>query len=260
MKKALIYILLLLSFNTMAQIVGQGYPNQNNPYSTSLTIIGERNQNFWLFIDDVLQNENPVNSIQVNGFEMKDYYVRIEIDNQLHNCFGQYVNISRSRIFEIEREDGFYGMEAESYSNVRPQLTINLIVAGNNQGYYPNQGNYPNQGYGNVPPQNGGMLPPPPGMPMGMNPQEFAEAKAMIEQENFDSSKLTVAKQVVEGGHLTASQITEICRLFSFESNALELAKYAYPYCIDPGKYFLVNQAFEYDSSKQELNRLIGGR
>lgn len=246
MKKALIIILLLLSFNAMAQAIIQVQPNQNNGFSNSLTIIGKPNQYFWLFIDDVLQNENPVNSIQVNGFEMKDYYVRVEIDNQLHNCFGQYVNLSRSRIFEIEREDGFYGMEAENTTHVRPQLTMNLIVSNNNQGY------------GNGFPQNGNPLPPLPGM--GMNPHEFGEVKAMIENETFDSSRLTLAKQVVAGNHLSASQITEICQLFSFEDNALEFAKYAYPYCVDQNKYYLVNQAFKYESSKSELNKIIGNR
>lgn len=253
MKKALTIILLLLSFNAMAQAVIQVQPNQNNGFSNSLTIIGERNQYFWLFIDDVLQNEDPVNSIQVNGFEMKDYYVRVEINNQLHNCFGQYVNISRSRIFEIEREDGFYGMEAEHSTHVRPQLIMNLIVANNY-----------NQGYGNVPPQNGGLLPPPsmptPMLEMGMNPQDFGELKALIEHESFDDSRLTIAKQVVASNHLTAAQITEICRLFSFEDNALEFAKYAYPYCVDPNRYYLVNQAFKYESSKSELNKIIGNR
>lgn len=246
MKKALTFLLLLLSFNAMAQSVVQVHPNPNNGHPTSLTIIGELNQNFWLFIDDVLQNEDPVNSIQVNGLEMKDYYVRVEIDNQLHNCFGQYVNLSRSRIFEIEREDGFYGMEAENTTHIRPQLTMNLIVSNNNQGY------------GNGFPQNGNPLPPLPGM--GMNPHEFGGVKAMIENETFDSSRLTLAKQVVAGNHLSASQITEICQLFSFESNALELAKFAYPYCIDPNKYYLVNQAFKHDSSKRELDELISGR
>ena len=253
MKKALIYILLLLSFNSMAQAVVKVHPNPNNQYSNSLTIIGERNQYFWLFIDDILQNEDAVNSIQVNGLEMKDYYVRVEIDNQLHNCFGQFVNLSRSRIFEIERENGFYGMEAEHNTNVRPQLTMNLIVSNNND-YY--QG----QGYGNMYPQNGGQMPLPPTPPMGMNSYDFSEAKSMIGHENFDSSRLTVAKQVATGNRLSASQITEICQLFSFESNALEFAKYAYPYCIDPNRYYLVNQAFKYDSSKRELNEFIGER
>lgn len=243
MKKALTFFFLLLSFNAMAQAVVRVHSNPNN--ENSLTIIGERNQNFWLFIDDVLQNEDAVNSIQVNGFEMKDYYVRVEIDNQLHNCFGQFVNLSQSRIFEIEREDGFYGMEVETNTHVRPQMTINLIVPNNNPGY------------NNVPPQNGGLMPPP---AMGMSQYEFGEVKAMIEKESFDSSRLTLAKQVVAGNLMTASQITEICQIFSFENNALEFAKYAYSYCIDPNRYYLVNQAFKYESSKRELNELIGGR
>ena len=95
---------------------------------------------------------------------------------------------------------------------------------------------------------------------IGMNPQDFGELKALIEHESFDDSRLTIAKQVVASNHLTAAQITEICQLFSFEDNALEFAKYAYPYCVDPNRYYLVNQAFKYESSKSELNKIIGNR
>lgn len=264
MKKTLLYLLLLLSFNSMAQ-VAKVKPHVNNN-SNSLTIIGEYNQNFWLFIDDVLQNENPVNSIKVNGFDAKDYYVRIEIDNQLHNCFGQFVNINRNQMYKIGRKDNLYGMGIDNTVNPRPQLTMNLLIGNNapeivqnqNSNYFPPQN-------GMVPPQNGGQFVPQPApglemeMGFGMNPYEFEEVKAMIEHESFDNTRLTIAKQVADGNRLSASQITAICQLFSFENHALEFAKYAYPSCIDQNRYYLVNQAFKYDSSKRELNELITG-
>jgi hypothetical protein len=96
-------------------------------------------------------------------------------------------------------------------------------------------------------------------MSYGMNPQDYDEAYQVISKESFDSSKLTVAKQVITSNPMTASQILGICQLFSFESNKLEFAKFAYTYCVDKNKYYLLNEAFSYESSKRELSKFIEG-
>ena len=96
-------------------------------------------------------------------------------------------------------------------------------------------------------------------MGFGMNPHDYDEAYQLISKESFDSSKLTLAKQVISSNPMTASQILGICKLFSFESNKLEFAKFAYPYCVEPNKYYLLNDAFSYDSSKRELDEFIRG-
>jgi hypothetical protein len=57
---------------------------------------------------------------------------------------------------------------------------------------------------------------------------------------------------------LTSAQITDIMRLFSFESSRLEIAKFAYNYVVDPQRYFMVNNAFSFSSSVDDLNRFIG--
>ena len=72
-------------------------------------------------------------------------------------------------------------------------------------------------------------------------------------------AKLTVAEQVVSANPVTANQILGICKLFSFESNKLSFAKFAYTYCVDKNKYYLLNEAFSYESSKRELNEFIKG-
>ena len=56
---------------------------------------------------------------------------------------------------------------------------------------------------------------------------------------------------------MSASQILGICKLFSFESNKLEFAKYAYEFCVDKNKYFLLSEAFTYESSKRELSEFV---
>jgi hypothetical protein len=45
--------------------------------------------------------------------------------------------------------------------------------------------------------------------------------------------------------------------LFNFESSRLEFAKFAYGYTYDLGNYFIVNDAFNFESSISELDRYI---
>jgi len=54
------------------------------------------NQKFWLFIDDVLQNQYSTPSIQIQHLEWKQYKVRVEMDNSAGNCVGQKLMISPS--------------------------------------------------------------------------------------------------------------------------------------------------------------------
>lgn len=90
-----------------------------------------------------------------------------------------------------------------------------------------------------------------------LNPMDFKQTKEQIKDDSFNKSCLTLAKQVVSGNGMNAVQITEVCKFFSFEGNALDFAKYAYQYCTEPDKFYLVNEAFKFDSFKRELNKFI---
>lgn len=102
-----------------------------------------------------------------------------------------------------------------------------------------------------------GVVPPPPPAPLPCSDKDFQNAKHLVQQQDFESSKLKIAKQVAQSEMLTTSQIAEIARLFEFESTKLEFLKYAYAYCFDPNKYYLVNSVFEFDSSKNELDKFV---
>ena len=47
---------------------------------------------------------------------------------------------------------------------------------------------------------------------------------------------------------------------FDFESTKLEYAKFAYDFTYDKGNYFKVNDAFDFESSIEELDEYIHGR
>jgi len=90
-----------------------------------------------------------------------------------------------------------------------------------------------------------------------MSNQGFANAKKSISSKSFESSKITVAKQVISNNCLTVSQVKEIVKLFDFESSKLEIAKFAYGYTYDKGNYYLLNDVFDFESSIDELNSYI---
>ena len=87
----------------------------------------------------------------------------------------------------------------------------------------------------------------------GMNPKDFEKAIQLISDETFDSKRLTVAKRIITDNKMSVKQIASICELFTFEANRLEFAKYAYRFCVDPNRYFLLDEVFTYSSSKEEL-------
>ncbi|MEA3446713.1 MAG: DUF4476 domain-containing protein [Bacteroidota bacterium] len=107
--------------------------------------------------------------------------------------------------------------------------------------------------------------PPPPipgyygpyGCPYPMSPSAFQSAKNSIRLKSFEDSKMTLAKQITRTNCLSVVQVKEIMMLFDFEDNRLDFAKFAYKYTCDIGNYFMVNDAFTFESTIEELDEYI---
>lgn len=97
----------------------------------------------------------------------------------------------------------------------------------------------------------------PTGCPYPMTPQDFSGIKASIMSKSFESTKLEIAKQVLGQRCMTSGQVTEIMSCFDFESTKLDFAKFAYGRTYDLGNYYMVNDAFTFESSINDLNRYI---
>lgn len=91
----------------------------------------------------------------------------------------------------------------------------------------------------------------------GMAPGDFSDACNSIRAKSFEDSKLTLAKQVIRSQCISSEQVRDMSRLFDFEDTKLEFAKFAYPYAADPQNYYKVNDAFEFESSIEELDEYI---
>ena len=90
----------------------------------------------------------------------------------------------------------------------------------------------------------------------------FKSAKETVEKASFEDTKLSTAKSILGSNCVSAEQVMQICKLFSFEASKLDFAKFAYGKTTDKGNYFKVNNVFDFDASKTELNNFVsnGGR
>ena len=95
------------------------------------------------------------------------------------------------------------------------------------------------------------------GYERGMEDREFRQVLESIDKEWLETNKLKSATQIVRSNSLTSAQVKQLVLMFSFESNKLELAKQAYQNTVDKKNYYIINDAFSFNSSKEELARFI---
>jgi hypothetical protein len=95
------------------------------------------------------------------------------------------------------------------------------------------------------------------GYEQAMSSRIFEQFKQTLRNESFDNTRLSLAKQTIGSNFFTSLQVKEIVSIFSFETSKLEIAKYAYAFTVDKGSYFVVNDAFTYGNSKEELSNFI---
>lgn len=91
---------------------------------------------------------------------------------------------------------------------------------------------------------------------------EFGRITQNIKSQTFNNTRLNTAKQILrsKGKCFTANQVKEIVKLFDFESSRLDVAKYAYDYTLDQDNYYVVNEAFNFSSSKDRLIEYINSK
>jgi Domain of unknown function (DUF4476) len=90
-----------------------------------------------------------------------------------------------------------------------------------------------------------------------MSSTDFNRAKETLRREMFENTRVDIAKSIMNSNLFTTSQIKELLGLFTFENNKLDLAKYAYRYTLDKNNYYVINDAFTFSNSREELARFI---
>lgn len=98
------------------------------------------------------------------------------------------------------------------------------------------------------------------GCGFAMGASDFNSLKSSLSAQQFEDSKLTIAKQALSGNCLNANQVRELAKLFTYEENKLEIVKACYPKTTDQQNFYKVNDVFTYSSSVDELNSFINSR
>ena len=139
------------------------------------------------------------------------------------------------------------------------EAPANSYTGYNNYPYYYNHNSpYGQQGGGNYPGNGGGYGYPQGGyFNQGMDNNAFFQLKELIKKEAFDDNRIGIAKQAISRNSISSQQVKELLPLLTFEDKKLDLAKYAYAYCSDPENYFILNDAFTFSRSKEELRKLM---
>ena len=80
---------------------------------------------------------------------------------------------------------------------------------------------------------------------------------ASVNKQNFDETKLKVAKQIVQANCLDVNQIKQIANTINFEETKLEFVKFAYDYCTEKKNYFRLNDIFSFSENVDELTEYV---
>lgn len=133
------------------------------------------------------------------------------------------------------------------YRGLRINEIIPLFVPAVPPNPYDNPYSFPAPGHCGTPPP-----------PMCINSTDFNALLNTIDNQSFESTRMTIAKQAIrQHGVVNTSQVAALMNTMSFESSKLELAKYAYGYTIDQQNYFRLFNEFSFESSVNELSNYI---
>lgn len=277
---------LIAFFSVMFFIVLSSFSQNSN-----LVFFTQGSEPFFVFLNGVKQNPNIGNSIKIFGLDENRINVLILIPHPAFAMVNNSIKITLNKesVFAIAKNlKGDYeliprGENQLSFNPASPNQQIikfashlppvspmplgvgaglNILTGNPNQTASPYTGTTTTISNGNagnpatvnyLPGYNG-----PIGCPVPMALQQFQSAKNSISSKSFESAKITIAKQIAGSNCLFASQVKDIMSLFSFEGTKIEFAKFAFAFTYDKGNYFIVNDAFDFDSSISELNKYIG--
>ena len=97
--------------------------------------------------------------------------------------------------------------------------------------------------------------------PCQVNASEFTDIKNRINKENFNNTKINLAKQIISSKKcFTTGQVTQLVKLFRYSDSQMVIAKFAYDYTTDKNNYYKVGDAFSFTTDKDELMRYIKGK
>jgi len=202
-------------------------------------------------------NQTQANNSNIyRFFELPGGYTTLQISDQQsgYSVYNGSLNVGANQ--RVVAEIDYYGnLQVIQTAYITNSNWYTMGNPGNVVINPPVQNPYPNNGggyYGNT---GGGYYPP-----NASNDAAFQQFLLMMDEEAFDSNKLTFAKGNADKTMLSSQQIASISKKFTFDSNRLEWAKHAYSKCYDKANYFLLKSSFTFSSNYSALEDYIEGQ
>lgn len=96
--------------------------------------------------------------------------------------------------------------------------------------------------------------------PCTMNDAAFQLAWKAIESKPFSEEKMEMVMLVTKDKCLTNDQIRRIAGQFGFEEQTLEFVKYAHALAVNQDTYYLLEDVFKFNSSKDAFRKFLKGK
>lgn len=242
---------------TMMFILSSAFAGHGHMNHSILNVSVKNKTNLNIFIDNVAYQSNGY--LQKRGICEGNHLVKVVgFERNPYGCgtvkrvlYKGYVNVPACS--EVSLVVSHHG-GARTFINPRhtpPPPPMN--GPGHGHGHHGNP--YPDYNHGDG--SCGNDIYPTGGYNYGMNDYQFDQLMNTLDNTSFDDTRLEIAKTSVRGNQMTSAQITEVMGKFSFESTKLDFAKYAYRFVVDPENYYVVNNAFTFDSSRRKLSEYI---
>lgn len=209
--------------------------------------------------------ENNINYFKFAGLTGNSFLLTVKDQFTNQVIFNNYVQIPEGSAVNAELDlNNNLNILTTNYPNTGYNGTVGTVnyggsAYGNTSGTY---GNYPsnnnhcgtNYGNGNGHDHHGNSHHSNTSYNNNYgNSTYFNQLLVNLNNEGFDSNRLKSAKAYANANMLSANQINEIAKTFTFDSNRLSWAKYAYQKCYDKQNYFLLQNSFMFSSNYNEL-------
>ncbi len=93
-----------------------------------------------------------------------------------------------------------------------------------------------------------------------VTPEEFRQAKTTIQSKDFDSGKLEAAKQYFQDRAMSVAQAAEVMRLFIYDDNRLDFAKFALSRTTDKENAGRLQKELTLDANKSAFTKILDGQ
>ncbi|WP_146895697.1 DUF4476 domain-containing protein [Adhaeribacter aerolatus] len=216
----------------------------------SVSFASKHGEPFLVAIDGRLINHRPTNRFRLNDIPAGYHDAEIRFPDR----YGALVH--RARLF---LEPGYETEYVVQVVGRRPRVVLNQVRR------YP---------------INGGIVPPPYPVPEPPRPRpdypdrdndrdrdnacpdllagaEFERFFNTLASRPFDDDKLSLAKQVIGQSTIYAEDLKRVMKQFSFDNRKSDLAKFAYNNVCDRRNFYVVYDAFTFESSARELERYM---